>query len=76
MNFWTSSMKFSKNFFCLKKKTSSRLLFALPKISFWKGKDKKRDCVFYQEQSSQNGFWEAKTISFGKETVYLELVTQ
>jgi len=31
---------------------------------------------FYQEQPSQSGFWEAKTISFGKETVYLELVTQ
>jgi hypothetical protein len=69
-------MKFSKNSFCLKKKTSSRLLSALPKMSFWKGQDKKRDCVFYQEQFSQNGFWEAKTIGFGKETVYLELGTQ
>jgi hypothetical protein len=46
IHFWTSSMKFSKNFFCLKKKTSSRLLFALPKISFWKGKYKERDCLF------------------------------
>jgi len=50
-------MKFSKNFFCLKKKTSSRLLFALPKISFWKGKDKKRDCVFLSRTALPKRFW-------------------
>jgi hypothetical protein len=46
------------------------------KFLFGKAKTKNVTVFFYQEQPSQSGFWEAKTISFGKETVYLELVTQ
>jgi len=59
-------MKFSKNSFCLKKKTSSRLLSALPKMSFWKGQDKKRDCVFYQEQFPKTVFGKPKPLVLAK----------